>query len=54
MSREETFTFVGGGWGGSEGPKIVFAGLPLPTFFRKRGKVALIWGLCTLSEDYRN
>ena len=31
------------GWGGSEGQKIISAGLPLPTFFRKN---VLIWGLC--------
>ena len=39
--------FVGGG---SEGQKMV-AGLPLPTFFRKKGD-AVIRCLCAYSDEY--
>ena len=40
----ETFAFVEGGLGGSEGQKIMSAGLPHPKSFRTKGDV-LIWVL---------
>ena len=30
----------------------MYAGLPLPTFFGKKGMGALFRGLCALSEEY--
>ena len=38
--------FEGGGWGSSQGQKIMYNGLPLPTFVRNKGRGAPIWGLC--------
>ena len=42
--------FAGGSWGGSEGQKIMSAGLPLLTLFIKRGGGGGIhlFGVCVL------
>ena len=54
---KETFVFVGGGWGGSEGQKIMSAGLHLPKYFRKQGRCTYLgsvrynWGIQYLIEE---
>ena len=50
---KEKFSFVGGGWGGSEGQKKIYDGLPLPTIVQKKWRGALIWGLCLFSRGIR-
>ena len=47
---KETFTLTEGGWRGTEGPKLMFTGLPHPTFFRKKGG-AYTWGMCAYYEE---
>ena len=41
--------FEGGGWGSSQGQKIMYNGLPLPTFVRNKGRVRL-FGVCVLNQ----
>ena len=49
---KETFAFVGGGLGFSEGQKVMSTGLPLPTFFRKLWGSVVKRGLCSCLDKY--